>query len=578
LEGFIPEDAVDRVRSGTDIVELISEYVALKRTGANYLGLCPFHSEKTPSFTVSPSKQIFHCFGCGAGGDALGFLMRRENYTFPEAIKRLADRAGIPLPEPKTGRPQDKGETEALLRVNEEALAFFVDGLWKSKEGEKARRYLAGRGMTEELSHEFSLGYSLPAWDGLLKRLEKNGLPALTAEKAGLLLKKSSGQGFYDRFRDRVMFPIRDPRGRVIGFGGRSMGDEMPKYLNSPETPLFRKGETLYLMDVAAEHVRKRGYAVVVEGYFDAIACHRAGVKNAVATLGTALTPMHLRLLGRSCKKVMLVFDSDAAGQKAAERSLDVFLGTEMVAKVAMLPEGDDPDSLVVRDGPEGLAERLRSSEGLMDFVIKRKAAGAESIEDKVASAKALTGILARIKNSVERSHYVKKAASELGVEEAALVEELNKELRKTAVFKAPDRQAFSPPNRIEESLLHVMLHYPEVADEVRAALSADDFSDTRLRPVAAKIFGLLDGDGPLSVHVLLAALGDEADKATVRSLTLKDVGDNIDGFAKGAIRHIAEAKKARRRAEVQARMKQAEENKDPELLNKLQKEYKELM
>ena len=575
MEGLIPDEIVDRIRSSVDIVELVSEHVSLKKTGANYIGRCPFHEEKTPSFTVSPAKQIFHCFGCGAGGDAVGFLIRKENYTFPEALRRLAERAGIEIPESRPGRGAPKGETETLLKANVEAMVYFAWCLGESSGGEKARQYLAGRGMGEDAVKGFSLGVSPTGWDGLIKRLEKRGIGPETAEKAGLAVKRSSGQGFYDRFRDRLMFPIKDVRGRVIGFGGRTMGDDEPKYLNSPETALFKKGETLYLLDVASEHIRKKGYAVITEGYFDAIACHRAGVDNAVATLGTALTQAHLRLLGRFSKNVLLVFDSDAAGMKAAERSLEVFLGTELTAKVALLPEGDDPDSLVKRAGPAGLAESLKKSEHLMDFVIRRLAKGTEAIEDKVSAAAVITGILARVHNSVLRSHYVARAADALGVNESAIMEELGKKLGGT-VAGGPRKQPFAKTNRIEEELLNILIHHPEVARAVRGELSPDDFTDARLRPIVKKVFGLLDEEGDVSFHRLLGAVEGEQEKSLVRALSLNEVGEDVEGYAAGAVKRMGEARWAKEGKELQALLRQAEENKDYDLLNKLQKELVE--
>jgi len=518
LAGIIPDEIVDRVRSATDIVDLVSEYVSLKKSGANYLGLCPFHNEKTPSFTVSPSKQIFHCFGCGAGGDAVGFLIRHDNYTFPEAVRRLADRAGIEIPEAER-RTGGRADVEPLVSANEKAAEFFAANLKGSPEAAKARKYLEGRGFDLGLAAEYGLGYGLPEWDGALKQLDRAGITAQTAEKAGLVLRKSSGRGHYDRFRDRLMFTIRDIRGRVVGFGGRALDDSEPKYLNSPETPLFKKGETLYLADRAADYIRKRGFAIVTEGYFDAIACHRAGVKNAVATLGTALTPMHLRLIGRFAKNVLLVFDSDAAGIKAAERSLDVFLPTGMTAKVALLPPGDDPDSLFAREGAKGLKARLGRSEKLVDFVLGRLAKGVGTLDEKVAAAAKATEVLAKIPNAVERSQYVGFAAGLLGVSEAALSEELDKALGRQRRRARPSRKRAASTNRIEEELLHLALRYPAAALEVSESLVPEDFTDPRLRAIADKTLGLIDIDGSINVHRLLDSLTDEEEKGLVTEL-----------------------------------------------------------
>ncbi|HLB25758.1 MAG TPA: DNA primase [Nitrospirota bacterium] len=570
--GLIPDEIVDRVRSVTDIVELVSEYVALKRSGANYMGLCPFHPEKTPSFTVSPSKQIFHCFGCGAGGDAFSFLMRHGNFTYPEAIRRLADRAGIPIPEAQARGGRPKEEYDALYAANAEALAFFVERL-ASKEGARAREYLAKRGMSEAAAG-FSIGYSPAGWDGLIKRLEKKGFNPDAAVKAGLAVKRSEGEGCYDRFRDRLMFPIKDVRGRVIGFGGRTMGEDTPKYLNSPETPVFRKGDTLYGIDIASDHIRKKDYAVVCEGYFDAIACQTAGVTNAVATLGTALTPAHLRLIGRYSKNVLVVFDSDAAGIKAAERSLDVFLGTSMTAKVALLPPGDDPDSLVRREGRAGLSERLKGSEKLLDFVIRREAMAATDIDAKVKAVAKLTAVLARIDNGVERGYYAKKAAIELGVDEQAVREELGKKLGRTPSFTGPRIKPAASMNKIEEGLLSVMLSDPELAVKARGELSTDDFAEPALRRLAEKVFALAAKDGEVKLPKLLDALADEDERRLALSLSVRELPDDAGGFTEGAVKRLVEGRRTRRGAELMALIRQAEEKKDHELLNKLQKEF----
>ncbi len=586
MAGFIPDEIVDRVRSATDIVDLVSEYVSLKKAGANYLGLCPFHNEKTPSFTVSPSKQIYHCFGCGAGGDAVGFLIRHDNYTFPEAVRRLADRAGIEIPETGQTAGRDRGELEAIIRANEAAAAYFGRALRESTEGEKARRYLDGRGFGMEQAEAFSLGYSMPSWDGLLKHLEKAGISAALAEKAGLAIRKQGGQGHYDRFRDRLMFLIRDVRGRAVGFGGRALDDSEPKYLNSPETLLFKKGETLYLADTSGEHIRKRGFAIVTEGYFDAIACHRAGAKNAVATLGTALTSMHLRLLGRFSKNALLVFDSDAAGIKAAQRSLDVFLSTGMTAKVALLPPGDDPDSLVAREGAAGLKKWLAKSDKLLDFVLGRLAEGAKTVDEKVAASKNATEVLAKIPNAVERSQYLGVAAGLLGVSEEALSEELDKALGRAGraskaaagtVGRRPVKKTAGQTGRIEEELVHLMLHFPEVALELKSGLDPADFADEALGRLAGKVLEAVADDGSVDVPALADAVGDEGLAARLTALAARDAAyEDPSESARGGVERLAQRREQRRLDDLKERIREAEENKDAKLLNKLQKEFVE--
>ncbi|MDH4162273.1 MAG: DNA primase, partial [Nitrospirota bacterium] len=329
------DDVIGRVRDSVDIQDLISGYVTLKRTGKNWTGLCPFHNEKTPSFSVNPDKQIFHCFGCGVGGDAFKFLELQEGLNFPEAVKKLADRAGITLPEnrPRAENKQHDEERKKLLAVMAEAGAYFRREL-EGPAGSAARAYLAKRGVSDAIVAEFGIGWSRPEWDGLLRHLKQKGHSAQVLEKAGLVVKRSEGEGHYDRFRGRIIFPIRDISGNVIAFGGRVMDDSLPKYLNSPETPLYSKSNVLFCLDQAKEHGRKLKYFIIVEGYLDAIACHQYGAKNAVATLGTALTDGHLRLLKRFAPNLVLIFDPDPAGIKAALRGFDLLAGSGMKVNV----------------------------------------------------------------------------------------------------------------------------------------------------------------------------------------------------------------------------------------------------
>ncbi|MHB8173258.1 MAG: DNA primase [Nitrospirota bacterium] len=581
MDGLITDEALDRVRSATDIVELVSQHVSLKKSGANYLGLCPFHQEKTPSFTVSPGKQIFHCFGCGAGGDAVGFVMRQGNYSFPDAVRFLADRAGIELPEKaeRAGRE----DWDKLFQANEEAAKFYQERLRNSPDGKKAANYLEGRGMPRDSAGVFELGYSPASWDALSTYLRGRGHDFQIIEKAGLAIKKADGAGVYDRFRDRLMFPIKDVKGRYIGFGGRALkNEELPKYLNSPETPLFHKGETLYGIDIAKEEIRKKDYAVIVEGYMDAIACHRAGITNAVATLGTALTPGHLRLLSRFSRNVLLVFDADEAGMKAAQRSLDVFLpfGPKMTAKVALLPQGEDPDSLLLREGPEALKEALKGREKLLEFVIKREAAGVLDIDGKVKAVGTLTGILARVSDAVERSHYVKMAASELGVEESAVKEELEKKITggaRTGIYRSPASAAGRPVSarlgRIESGLIQAVLRDTEAALYAADNLTPDDFSDERLKKIADALFkmALASSGAEVSVPRLLDAMQDEDARRTALGLSVRELEMEDPGsFVKGAVDNLLMARAERAVNEAQELLSKAQTFGEPEAIKEL--------
>jgi DNA primase len=347
--GLIPQEIIEQVKDRTDILDVVSGYVTLSKAGQNFKGLCPFHSEKSPSFMVSPSRQIFHCFGCGTGGNAFTFVMKMEGTSFPETVRELARKAGIAVPEAAQGtRPsQDAGNREKLEQLNETAQAWFAHNLAQAEAGREARLYLKERGMFEDTLEAFGFGYAPESWDGLLKHLLKTGytLPDLLA--AGLITTKEGAgrnpkdaSGYYDKFRGRVMFPIRDLRRKVIGFGGRILGEGMPKYLNSPETPLFSKSRALYLLEKAREAAGKTETLIIVEGYFDAIALHQAGITNVVATLGTALTPDHIRIIRRYATKAVLLFDPDEAGVRAALRTLDLFVDSGLGVKVRTRSSG----------------------------------------------------------------------------------------------------------------------------------------------------------------------------------------------------------------------------------------------
>ena len=510
------EDIIRRVRDSVDIYDLVSGYVSLKKAGKNWLGLCPFHSEKTPSFNVNPAKQIFHCFGCGVGGDAFKFLELQEGLNFPEAVKHLAGRSGISLPEsrPRADEKKSDDERKTLLKITAEAAEYFRREL-EGPAGSAARAYLVKRGLTESVINDFSLGYARPEWDGLLKHLRQKGHSPALLEKAGLVVKRSEGEGHYDRFRARIIFPIRDISGQVIAFGGRVMDDSLPKYLNSPETPLYSKSNVLYCLDQAKEPARKQGYFIIVEGYLDAIACHQYGAKNAVATLGTALTDGHLRLMRRFAQKLMLIFDPDPAGVKATLRGFELFAGSGMKVNVVSLPDGDDPDTFLKKKGYEAFAACLKGSVKFMDFVLGQvvKDGAAASIDEKVEREAEMLGFIARLPSGIEQDHYLKKTAEALNVDEATLRQDMAK--KRTAHAGPRERTAVgatAPKTqrpRAEEMLIHLMLRDDSVARSIRGQLTSEDFTDPLLRRIAKKIFDLLEHDSKLDMRAMQVE-GDE--------------------------------------------------------------------
>jgi len=414
------DDVLRAIRERIDLVDLVGAYVALKRTGQNAVGLCPFHADKRPSFTVSPSKQLFHCFGCGAGGDLFRFVMQRESMSFPEAVQLLARKAGVPLPD----RAEDgiDRRRQALYDIQAAAADHFCRKL-SGREGESARRYLHERRLVPETLEAFGLGYAASSWDDLSGALHAKGWTPAQLEEAGVIVPRARGGGWYDRFRHRVICPIRDVHRNVVAFGGRVLDETLPKYLNSPDTPIFNKGRHLFGLDRARAAVASTGTLVVVEGYFDVMATHQAGLTNVVATLGTALTPAHLDAIRRLVTRVVLVFDPDPAGVRAALRTVDLFAPLDLRVDVASLPGGKDPDRLVVEDGADAFRAVLEASRPLIAFVLDQMVPPGDyrSVDAKKAAVARALPVLANLASAIERDHYRGWLADRLQVSDASL-------------------------------------------------------------------------------------------------------------------------------------------------------------
>lgn len=430
------QEAIEEIRRRVDIVEVVSEHVELRRQGRNLIGLCPFHQEKTPSFSVHPEGQFFHCFGCGVGGDVFRFVQLREGLDFPEAVRRLARRAGVPEEElaPTAAARRRAARRARLVALNERALAYFRAQL-SGPAGARARAYLERRGIDAEMADRFGLGYA-PGDGGLLRALagQRGTQPNSVQQDARALGLVLEGRwGLYERFRDRLIFPIRDPSGQVIGFGGRLLGEGRgPKYLNSPESPLFHKGRVLYALDQAAAELRREGKeAIVVEGYMDVIALHQAGITQAVASLGTSFTQEQAALLKRYTSQAVIAYDGDAAGDRATVRGLQILAEQGVAVRVASLPEGEDPDSLARRGGPEAVQQVLEGALPLTEFLLRR-ALGPEmpeSVEGKAQAVSRALPILAQVENLVARAGYVERVANKIGVSAAAVAAELERYL-----------------------------------------------------------------------------------------------------------------------------------------------------
>jgi DNA primase len=419
----------ERVKQQADIVRVIGEYVRLKKNGQNFTGLCPFHSEKTPSFAVHPVKQIYHCFGCGAGGDVFKFVMEMDKCDFSEALRAVAEKSGIPLPRMRERSPDERREQQqrtALVEMHREAAAFFVRQLEGTAEGKAARGYLSDRGLDTETITRFGLGYAPSGGDALIRHL-KTKYPDKLLETSGLASRDPSGR-IYDRFRRRVIFPIANESGKVVAFGGRSLGDDLPKYLNSPETPIYTKSGILYHLDRAKDSIRRGDAVVLVEGYMDAIAVARAGIDYVVASCGTSLTETQVKLLSRFTRRVIVNYDPDTAGQAATERSLAILLEQNCDARVLALPGGKDPDNFIRSEGAAAYRKLLESAPPYLDYLISRaRKAGLATAEQKLRAINVLLPFVQRIPNTLLRSEWASRIAQQLRVDEPVLREALRR-------------------------------------------------------------------------------------------------------------------------------------------------------
>jgi DNA primase len=424
----------DHVKQQADIVRVIGEYIRLKKSGQNFTGLCPFHGEKTPSFAVHPVKQIYHCFGCGKGGDVFNFVMEMDKVPFPEAVRIVAEKCGIAIPKPKERSPEERKENQqraALIEMHREAQSFFVKQLESTAEGRAARAYLEDRGLNAEALSRFGIGYAPSGGDALLRALRQKYAEKLLVE-SGLISRDQSGGRLFDRFRRRITFPIANESGKIVAFGCRALGDDQPKYLNSPETPIYSKSSVLYHMDRAKEAIRRQDFAILVEGYMDAIAVARAGIANVVASCGTSLAEPQIKLLGRFTKRVIVNYDPDAAGQAATERSISLLLEQDFEVRVLALPAiGDkkaDPDLFIREKGAESYIKALKDSPPYVDYLISRaRQMDLTSGEGKLRALNFLLPYLQKIPNRLLRSEWATRIAQQLRIDEPVLRAALSK-------------------------------------------------------------------------------------------------------------------------------------------------------
>ncbi|HKQ34260.1 MAG TPA: DNA primase [Nitrospiraceae bacterium] len=518
--GLISEDVINQVRDRVDIAEVVGHHVSLTRAGQNLKGLCPFHQEKSPSFTVSPSRQIFHCFGCGAGGNVFTFLMRITGANFPETVRELGQKFGIDIPDSGPSAGPHAAQASRIEPLNRAAMAWFQQSLRDGVAGAMARDYLASRGIRPETIERFEIGCALAEWDGLIKALSKQGFAQSDLAAAGLTVAREHASGAYDRFRARVMFPITDLRKRVVGFGGRILGEGTPKYLNSPDTPLFKKGQTLYALDLAREAVARLKTVIVVEGYFDAVALHQAGLTHTVATLGTALTAEHIQVLRRFASKVVLLFDPDQAGVRAALRGLDLFVNSGLGVKVVTLPAGEDPDTYVRKEGPEAFTRLEEQAPSLLDFALEHSVSTAESstIEGRIRSVDDVLRILQKSEHPIEREERIRVVAERLGVSQQRLVERYPALVQSQSEGRRPASAqsiGLTPATfkgvSEERDLVYLLLHGHLTAADVQR-LRPEAFSVPACRSLVEAALSHLDRDGRVGLRLLLNAVVDHPD------------------------------------------------------------------
>jgi DNA primase len=556
------DNTLEEIKNNIDIVDLISEYVHLKKAGQNWKGLCPFHTEKTPSFMVSPSKQIFHCFGCGVGGDIFSFLTRYETLTFPEAMNMLAKKAGVTIKVSQRSAVK-AGEKEVLLNMHRDTVDFFRRCLTRNP---KASAYLKERGIDKENLDAFGLGFAPKSWNALLDHLSRKGYKPEAVKKAGLAVQGNKGP--YDTFRERIMFPIYDLKGDVVAFGGRSIDGSEPKYLNSPETPVFNKRRVLYGLNLAKESIRNKGNVLFMEGYLDVIAAHMFGFSNAVAALGTAITPDHGKLIKRFVEEVVIVFDSDPAGIKAAKNAAGVLLECGLEVKILSVPDNEDPDSFLRKKGGEAFDGLLKDPLHVIDFFVKHGG-------KKHIVADEIFEVVAKMPNEILQEEYITRLADRIDVDEKKVRERFNKKLKQLRSGKRVQQpQAAAPPRQRPQNevyLIQILLQMPEWTGEISGTVSDIDFSDGTLRSIYRK---MIDGYKDLN-ELLLKCEVEEKNELTRISL-LPEL-DPPEKFLSDCISWMNKNKLETLLQELEKKISEAIAKKDYVLQTKLQTEYLEL-
>lgn len=573
----IPQPVIDEVLSRCDIVEIISGYLPLKPAGRNFKALCPFHQEKTPSFIVSPEKQLFNCFGCGVGGNVFSFLMKHEHLNFTEAVGLLAERVGVSLPE----RQKEESNINELFEINTFAKDFFIKTL---RETFIARDYLVSkRGLLPEIIEKFHLGYAPSSWDGLLKRAVKEGFSRRSLVEAGLIIPRRDKEGYYDRFRNRIIFPIFNLAEKVVGFGGRAIDEEVPSYINSPETPLYHKGSSLYGLHLSRREIVKEEKAIVVEGYMDVITLFQAGIKNVVGSLGTSLSRQQLRLIRRYAQELVMVYDGDKAGIEATLRGMDLSLTEDFHVRLTSLPEGEDPDSFIRRYGKETFQERISCATDFLEYKLKllKRHYDPATIKGRASIVAEMLPTLERITNSIEKSGYIKRLAQELSLGgretlgEEYILAELHKLRSKEAHFTPLPSSISVSSHPAERTLIQIMLQHSDMIGTIRAEVG--EFQSPDFKKIADAIFEL-HRDGKTSAQIV-NALSDDKLGALISQLALEPIPFNdIITATTDALRAMRNEERKRKMEELKKEIEDAEKRGEKELVGKLQLQCQRIM
>jgi DNA primase len=556
---MIGQDVIDSILDRVDIVEVISGYIPLKQNGKNFKALCPFHHEKTPSFIVSPDKQIFHCFGCGAGGNAIGFVMKYDKVEFQEAIRTLAKRAGLDVPWESKERAS---LIERIYETNEMAASFYVSSLWDKANGRKAMEYLRGRKVSQECIRTFKLGFAPDGWDSLLVFARSKGIAEGMLVKSGLAIERSEG-GYYDRFRNRIVFPVFSVQSKVVGFGARVLDESEPKYINSPETEAYVKRRILYGLNLSSAAIREKDVAIIVEGYLDLITLYGGGITNVVATLGTALSADHLRLLKRYTNNVVILFDADEAGKGASVRGLDLFLEEGLNVRVACLPRGFDPDSFLLKYGKAEFEKLISDSKHLFEYKLSALMEKYDSrdVQQKASIVSGMLATVSKVNNEVIKSEYVKRLSERLNIREESLFAELRKSKTGQFSYRSGQQDRKDKLDNVHPSemmLVGLLLENVQAAEKVRNLCVSDLENETVIR-IVNEICQLISQDKPVVAGKLAGRFADDAASRVITCalMEVRFVGDK-DKALMDCVRKIRVRCLKRRENEIKSRMLRA--------------------